>query len=1218
MRTLFPWRPLGAAVVLGGLVAGLAGVVPPGSPPAAAAATDGPVPVTITPDPSYRASEPFQGWGTSLVWFANATGGYPDDVREELYQKVFGEDGLNLNIARYNVGGGNAVDVDDDAYMRKGGAVEGWWQSDLDGDGDTDEAVRANAEAYRAAWDADDAASYDLTADATQRWWVDRLVQDDQITHWEAFSNSPPWFMTENAYVTGGFNASTDQLRQDSIDDFAEYMVSVVEELEAAHGIEVDTIDPMNEPNTNYWGTSLNPDGSPRCCRQEGAHMSPALQAQVIEALDARLATAGSDARISAPDETNPGTFVADWNGWTPAARHAVDQLNVHTYGTSDRVRVRDIAKTADKPLWMSEVEGDFSGVDGLDLTNIDNGLGMAGRIVDDLRELEPSAWVFWQPVEDLWNMEVTETANWGSVYVDFDCDADGNSQRRLAAGYADPSCQVLTNAKYNTVRNFTHYINPGDVGVAVDDAATTAFVRGDETGATLVHVNSSTSEQEVALDLSRFAVTDGATVTPVVTTRPTADDPEANALVEGAPVAVGPDGTATLRVPAKSVVTFLVDGVSGVAGAAPADGTSYLLRGAGSGRVLTSHVGTGPALTIENLTATPGTGAPGTNPADLQAWTLHTLSGEGTNLRTVAVTDGAGRFLASTPGHGAALVTSDLGTAAGTPAQQWILNSLNGRTYSLLSVAATEQLDINGEGTAAGTGVGTWASSTGAHQAWTFQDTTLQGVGEVQAETPAGTAPSLPTTVEPRYAWGTGTPVPVVWDLPAAWDTAGTVTVTGTGTDVFGTAFQATALVDVGSFAITDPVTVHAYAGADLQAAVAAAPATVPAHVGTSPRTFDVPVVWDWSAAGEATATTGVVTLPGTATTRGGDLPATLSVVVTEPVTTNVATAPTTTASATYTEPGYPVDRTRNGVTNDKGWSNWLPGTLRSQDTLTYDLGAPQDLTAARIYFFADGWHPSWARAYTAEYRAADGTWVPLTDAPVQIPPASSGAPVAEVDLSGIRADAVRFVLLPTLRADGSNVHLVVSEVEIDAKGPGPSSVASLADLRVGGVPVSGWDPEREAYTVRVPAGADLPEVAAYPVDTEADVVVKQVPAVRGGSIARITVTSPDGSVTLVRSVRFVRLPASGTMGRLQPLVRAGPRPHPRRRRPGRHGGRPHRLARGRRRHSVVPDRGHCPQCGLRVTGHHRPAQAPLVSRRGWGPSSPRGGGPKRPCGTR
>ncbi|MET0161580.1 MAG: hypothetical protein ABW204_02910, partial [Microbacteriaceae bacterium] len=95
--------------------------------PAAAATT-----VRLAPQPAYQGPE-FQGWGTSLVWFANATGGYPEDVRRDLFDKVFGAEGLNLNIARYNLGGGNASDVP--SYLRPGGAVDGWWNPDLEVDG---------------------------------------------------------------------------------------------------------------------------------------------------------------------------------------------------------------------------------------------------------------------------------------------------------------------------------------------------------------------------------------------------------------------------------------------------------------------------------------------------------------------------------------------------------------------------------------------------------------------------------------------------------------------------------------------------------------------------------------------------------------------------------------------------------------------------------------------------------------------------------------------------------------------------------------------------------------------------------------------------------------------------------------------------------------------------------------------------------------------------
>ncbi len=215
--------------------------------------------VTVRPDPSYQ-HERFQGWGTSLVWFANATGDYPEEIRQKLAGLLFGDDGLALNIARYNIGGGNAPDVKD--YLRAGGAVEGWWKAP---EGTTREDTDW--------WSAEDPADWNPEADADQRWWVDRIKDD--IDHWETFSNSPPWFMTTSGYVSGGFDATTDQLKTGSVDDFAAYLAGATERLEKAHGIDVDTVDPFNEPNTNYWSTRLGADGRPVAAARKGLTSAP-------------------------------------------------------------------------------------------------------------------------------------------------------------------------------------------------------------------------------------------------------------------------------------------------------------------------------------------------------------------------------------------------------------------------------------------------------------------------------------------------------------------------------------------------------------------------------------------------------------------------------------------------------------------------------------------------------------------------------------------------------------------------------------------------------------------------------------------------------------------------------------------------------------------------------------------------------------------------------
>ncbi|MFH8612216.1 glycoside hydrolase [Streptomyces sp. NPDC018029] len=507
------------------------GAAPP--PPAAATEDGTAAAVTVRPDPAL-AQEEFEGWGTSLVWFANATGGYPAEIREKLADLVFGDSGLGLNIARYNIGGGNAPDVKD--YLRPGGAVQGWWKAPA---GTTREDTGW--------WDPDDPGDWNRRADRTQRWWVDRIK--GEIDHWETFSNSPPWFMTKSGYVSGGFDATEDQLKTESVDDFAAYLTGATERLEKAHGIEVDTIDPFNEPNTTYWSTRLGPDGRPVGGRQEGAHMGPGLQQKVIRALAPALAKSRTDAKISAMDETNPTLFAQNWNAYPAEVRDLVDQLNVHTYGTRDRTLVRDLAKAAKKPLWMSEVEGEWD-PDGQDFTDMKSGLGLAQHMVDDLRELEPSAWVFWQPVEDYNNMkpggESAKGGNWGSIQLPFDCTAKDTLK----------TCPIRTNTKFDTARNFTHTIRPGDRLVTVDDTSSAAAVSADGKGATVVHVNSTGEERTVTVDLSAFDhVAPDATMTPIVTSA-------GGALQERDPVPVA-DGRATFTVPAESVTSFVVDGAS-------------------------------------------------------------------------------------------------------------------------------------------------------------------------------------------------------------------------------------------------------------------------------------------------------------------------------------------------------------------------------------------------------------------------------------------------------------------------------------------------------------------------------------------------------------------------------------------------------------------------------------------------------------------------------
>ncbi|GAA3958957.1 glycoside hydrolase [Actinoplanes auranticolor] len=1013
--------------------------------------------VTVRPDPSYQG-QAFEGWGTSLAWFANATGDYPAEVREKLADLVFGERGLNLNIARYNIGGGNAPDVP--GYLRPGGAVEGWWQAPAG-------TTRTDVDW----WDPENPAHWNLDADRTQRWWIDRIKRD--ITGWETFSNSPPWFQTVSGYVSGGFDAGQDQIRPGTVDDFATYLTRVTAELERAHGITVDTIDPLNEPNTPYWSTRLGPGGNPVGGRQEGAHAGPALQQQVIRALAAKLAAAGSDTRISAMDETNPGTFATDWNAYPQDVRDLVAQLNVHTYGTGQRTTVRDIAKGERKPLWMSEVEGSWG--DGQSFTSMAPGLGMAQRIVDDLRELEPSAWVFWQPVEDYDNMkpggESAAGANWGSIQLPFGCTAADTLR----------TCPIHTNTKFDTVRNFTHHIRPGDRLIKVGDTASVAAVSSGGR-ATVVHVNDTEQARTVRLDLSAFGtVARNATVTPVVTS--------ANgALRRGAPVAVR-DRAASIPVPAESVTTLLVRGVSGVASDAALvqDGHVYRLDGVQSGRSL-APAGTGAVIR---------TGDP--HSAE-QLWRFTQLSpGVGNRARYALGTATGDRQLAVVDDA----VTLVPAARRPGPAARWILSTTGDGTYTLVNVATKRLLEVGGQATQDGAAVSTWLANSGVNQRWRVIDETVLGIEPTEAFTVPGVAPTLPRTVVPSYRDGARGTLPVTWKLPpaSAWKRPGTVPVKGVATDALGRTHRALATVAVDTLGSTVPARAKTFTGGR-----PALPATVTA-LGRHGARVERPVVWPDAPAGAFDAV-GVATVAGRADAGDGrTLAATVRVQVTRPVEGDAAS---TGVTATFTEPGYSPDGLRNGVLTDKAWSNWRSGPKNAADTLTVALAGQQAVTRVVTHFYRDG-SDSYADTLQIQVRDPQGGW---TDAgsPATVPTGTTSAPVVDL-ATPATTDAIRVVL--TARPDQ---HMTVSEIEVFAAAPGTSPDAAAAGIALDGTALAGFDPTRTSYSVR--ARGRLPAVTAVAADPYATVDVRGPAA--GNRTATVTVTSEDKSRTRSYTITF------------------------------------------------------------------------------------------------
>ncbi|HWS33630.1 MAG TPA: RICIN domain-containing protein, partial [Actinoplanes sp.] len=582
---------------------------------------------------------------------------------------------------------------------------------------------------------------------------------------------------------------------------------------------------------------------------------------------------------------------------------------------------------------------------------------------------------------------------------------------------------------------------------VKVDDPSTVAAINTSHRTATAVHVNSSTVDTAVTLDLSAFrTVRSTATVTPVVTSA-------SGALITGTPVRIKQD-RATLTVPAQSVTTFLIRGVQGAdpRAALIQDGHVYRIEGVASGRSITPDPA--GAATVLRTSA----------PAGDQLWSFTRLTGGNTNQEryevtspdtgkrlavrnntlvlespdTAAATSGSAVTPAPGPAVGPAAgpvagssaPAADAAAAAGVDAAgQWIPSTTGNGTWTLLNVGSGRLIDVTGQGTADGSPVGTYTPTSGDNQRWTLVDETVLGTAAVAAYTVPKLAPVLPATVSAVHRAGTPASassaargeLPVVWRLPdeRVWRKAGKVRVTGTATDSLGGRHRASAVVTVDTFVRTRPATATTYLGGRPQL-----PATV-TGIGRHGGRAELPVVWGTGTYDQL----GQVTVTGTATVAGGStLPARATVTVVEPVEVNAAAGDGVTVSATYSESGYSAAGLRNGVRTEKAWSNWRSGTKNTTDTVTVALPAERDPTRVVTYFYRDGSNTSFPSTLRVQVLNVDGVWV---DASQDVAVGTEGSPVIDVPLTVTGpVTAVRIVM--TARPSG---YITASEIEVLAK---------------------------------------------------------------------------------------------------------------------------------------------------------------------------------------
>ncbi|MDT0116543.1 M12 family metallo-peptidase [Microbacterium sp. PRF11] len=396
----------------------------------------------------------------------------------------------------------------------------------------------------------------------------------------------------------------------------------------------------------------------------------------------------------------------------------------------------------------------------------------------------------------------------------------------------------------------------------------------------------------------------------------------------------------------------------------------------------------------------------------------------------------------------------------------------------------------------------------------FTIVDTVMTSIEPQAVRTIPGAPVDLPTTVVPVYSDGARTPVPVTWDASGVdWAEAGSYRVIGTGVDDYGNAFSDAVLtVEIGDFSRTDPVSATVPTGQPVSSLADLLPATVPAQIGDGEARFDTGVTWDTATVTQADLdAVGSIRIDGTADSAiagNPGLPAVLTVFVTEGNAVNVAPN-SETRTASYTEPGYSIDRTVNGDLRDKAWSDWRWGGSNPTETLTYTWSSSQLLDTVVLTGFRDGGDHSLPAEVRVSY-TDDRSGERVTTAPVPVD-TDGDLPQATVDLRVDGRPAWTSSIDVELTATEDS-YLTISEVEAFSRTASRASSASLGRLNVNGVPLTGFDPATTHYEATVD-GSRWPIVSAVASDTAATVSVGAVDPATGR--VAIEVTAADGKTT-------------------------------------------------------------------------------------------------------
>lgn len=383
--------------------------------------------ITIDADKKY---ETFDGWGASACWWAQIAG--DNENAEEIIKLLYGDEGLGLNIYRYNIGAGSA----DNPNTK----ITDPWRK-------TESFYYYNEESGRY--------EYDFSRDANAQKMLDLAISCGNIDTVVLFANSAHYSMTKNGKAYGNEEWWVSNLAPNQYDAYAEYLMTVAEYFVKEKGLTEKGItvyvSPINEPNWSWGVKDVNQS-------QEGCFYNSEDIYKIYRACAKKIKEKNLPVMLSGPESGEIGHRLYEWFEYMyndPEIKPYLSTLSYHSYWSDNSVENKlELGEWLEKN--MPDMKIEMSEWCHLPCTSpidsIDGALLQARVISNDLEFTHVNSWNAWVGVNGIGVGE----------------DGKQYSDGLLVASDSEISSFVIP-MRYYAMAHYTKFIPKGSVRISTE-----------------------------------------------------------------------------------------------------------------------------------------------------------------------------------------------------------------------------------------------------------------------------------------------------------------------------------------------------------------------------------------------------------------------------------------------------------------------------------------------------------------------------------------------------------------------------------------------------------------------------------------------------------------------------------------------------------------------------------------------------------------------------